>query len=379
MRCWDLSFFLLGLVVFLAVSWMITANQAGDRPPDVIAYFWAFGLGALLLVRRTYPLVVLWVTAITLLAYYMAGYPAVGLGIPTAAALLSAAEFRRVRWPILAAVTLLTVSYAVRIAQGQDLGVILGYDLAGEVGLMAAAIALGVSLRFYRELQHKSAQLVESTAREERSRATATQAAERAEIARDLHDSLGHQATIVSMYADVARQTVEHDLKVAQDALDVVSTTSSQMLTDLRQTVKTLRGRHSARTVTTLAALEAEVIEPMPLTVHTDIDPQLAELPLSLSVQTTIYRVVQESLTNVLRHSAAGSATVKIGHDDGMVSVMVSDEGPARDVAESPGPGTGIAGMTERVSLLGGWLTARSEADWFIVQAALPTKVEQPS
>src|SRR5690625_5342044 len=88
MRCWDLSFFLLGLVVFLAVSWMITANQAGDRPPDVIAYFWAFGLGALLLVRRTYPLIVLWVTVITLVAYYMAGYPAVGLGIPTAAALL---------------------------------------------------------------------------------------------------------------------------------------------------------------------------------------------------------------------------------------------------------------------------------------------------
>jgi len=376
MRCWDLSFFLLGLVVFLAVSWMITANQAGDRPPDVIAYFWAFGLGALLLVRRTYPLIVLWVTVITLVAYYMAGYPAVGLGIPTAAALLSTAEFRRVRWPIIAAITLLTVSYAVRIAQGQDLGVILGYDLAGEVGLMAAAIALGVSLRFSRELRHKTAQLVESTAREERSRANATQAAERADLARDLHDSLGHQATIVSMYADIARQTVNHDLNAAQEALDVVTSTSSQMLTELRQTVKTLRGSPTTRTVPTLAGLEAQVIAPMPLDVHTDIDPQIADLPISSALQTTVYRIVQEALTNVLRHSEATSASVKIHSDEDILSVTVSDAGPARETAAPSNPGAGLQGMAERVALLDGQLTARDEAGGFVVRAALPTRLE---
>lgn len=370
---------LLGLVVMIAVSWMITADQAGDRPPDVIAYFWAIGLGAMLLVRRTYPLIVLWITVLTLLAYYMWGYPAVGLSIPTAAALLSAAEFRRVRWPVLAALTLLTVSYAVRIAQGQDLIRIVGYELAGEVGLMAAGIALGVSLRLHRELQRSTTQLLEATSRAEQSRASAIIAAERADIARDLHDSLGHQATVISMYVDVARETARQDPAVAQEAVEIIGTTSSEMLAELRDTVKTLRGRYSTRTVTTLAALEPQLIEPMPLNVHAEIDPGLTEHPISPAVQTAIYRIVQEALTNVLRHSAAESATVKITNDSDTVAVVISDEGPALDDAETSQQGAGITGMAERAAALGGWLTARAEATGFFVEAALPLDRKGPS
>lgn len=370
---------LLGLVVMIAVSWMITADQAGDRSPDVIAYFWAIGLGAMLLVRRTYPLIVLWITVLTLLAYYMWGYPAVGLSIPTAAALLSAAEFRRVRWPVLAALTLLTVSYAVRIAQGQDLIRIVGYELAGEVGLMAAGIALGVSLRLHRELQRSTTQLLEATSRAEQSRASAIIAAERADIARDLHDSLGHQATVISMYVDVARETARQDPAVAQEAVEIIGTTSSEMLAELRDTVKTLRGRYSTRMVTTLAALEPQLIEPMPLNVHAEIDPGLTEHPISPAVQTAIYRIVQEALTNVLRHSAAESATVKITNDSDTVAVVISDEGPALDDAETSQQGAGITGMAERAAALGGWLTARAEATGFFVEAALPLDRKGPS
>lgn len=152
-------------------------------------------------------------------------------------------------------------------------------------------------MRLRRQLQHSTAQLIESTTREERSRASAIIATERAEIARELHDSLGHQATIISMYAEIGRETLEHDLVVAKNALDVVSATSSEMLTELRQTVKTLRGRQLSSAVMTLAPLKTQVIDPMPLKVHTHIDPQLPELPIPLSVQTTIYRIVQESLT----------------------------------------------------------------------------------
>ncbi|GAA2043469.1 sensor histidine kinase [Yaniella flava] len=370
---------LLGFVVFLAVSWMITADQASDQPPDAIAYFWAFGLGALLLVRRSYPLVVLWVTVITLLAYYMAGYPAVGLSIPTAAALLSAAEFRRVLWPVMAATALLTISYVVRIAQGQDLDRIIGYELAGEVGLMAAAIALGVTLRLRCELQYSTARLVESTAREERSRSHAALAAERANIARDLHDTLGHQATVVSMYADVARQTVDHDPQEAQDALEVVTKTSSQMLSELRQTVKMLRRRQRHRTVTTLTALREHITQSIPLDVKMDIDPQINERSLSLSVQTAIYRIVQEALTNVLRHSEATAAVVRIHQEQDMLTVTVFDEGPARDATANAASGAGINGMAERAALLGGWLTALHDAQGFIVHAALPVQRQEES
>lgn len=370
---------LLGLVVFIAVSWMITADQASERPPDPIAYFWAFGLGALLMVRRTYPLIVLWVTVLTLVAYYMLGYPAVGLSIPTAAALLSAAEFRAARWPVFAAVALLTVSYAVRVLQGQDVGIILGYELAGELGLMTAAIALGISFRLRRELQHNTAQLVESMTREERSRANAIVATERADIARDLHDSLGHQVTIISMYSEIARETVEHDPQAAHKALEVVSATGSEMLSELRQTVRALREHHPVAEVTTLASLERQIIAPLPLDVHTEIDPQLVDLSIPSSVQTTIYRVVQESLTNVMRHSLATSATVDIHQDGGLVAIIVADPGPARDDTESLGAGAGIAGMAERVKLLGGTFAARPDTDGFIVEATLPMNRELTS
>lgn len=363
---------LIGLVVFVAVSWMITADQAGDQPPDAVAYFWAFGLGALMLVRRSYPLVVLWITVVTLVAYYMSGYPAVGLSIPTAAALLSAAEFRRVWWPVLAAVSLLIISYAVRIAQGQDLRQILGYELAGEVGLMAAAIALGVSLRLRRELQYNTARLVASTAREERSRSDAAIAAERTNIARDLHDTLGHQATVISMYADVARQTVEDNPHEAQQALDVVTSTSSDMLAELRQTVKMLRGRQSQRNVATLGALREHLIASLPLEIHADIDSQLTERSVSLAVQTAIYHIVQEALTNVLRHSTATTATLQIFRNKQWLSVIVADHGPARDATAAVAAGAGIDGMTERATSLGGCLTAQREGQGFRVHAVLP-------
>lgn len=364
----------LGLVAWIAVSWMITADQASEQPPDALAYFWAFGLGALMLVRRRYPLIVLWVTVVTLLAYYMAGYPAVGLSIPLAAALLSAAEFRKLYWPILAAVALLGISYAVRIAQGQDLSRIVGYELAGEVGLMAAAMALGVSLRLRRQLQTRSAELVQATIREQRSQAHADQDAQRAAMARELHDSLGHQATVVSMYADVAKETIQHNRSVTNEALDIVSSTSSEMLTELRQTVKTLRGGGSDRTVTTLETLNEQVIEPLPLDVRVHIDPSPGEHQLSYAVQTAAYRIVQESLTNVLRHSAAQKASVTIEQQDDQLVITVSDTGPPRVDGTSAEPGAGITGMAERAASLNGWFRAGSHDEGFIVQAALPVE-----
>lgn len=372
---WDA---VLGLAVWAAVSWMITADQASEQAPDAIAYFWAFGLGALMLMRRAYPLIVLWTTVITLFAYYLYGYPAVGLSIPTAVALLSAAEFRRLRWPVVAAAALLLVSYAVRLAQGQDFNRIIGYELAGELGLMAAAIALGVSLRLRRQLRDSTEKLVEATAHQERAQAAAEVATERADIARDLHDSLGHQVTVITMYADVAWETVDHDPSAARDALDVVGTTGAEMMSELRQTVKSLRGRQSSRELTTVRSLQEQVFNRLPLTVHADIDPEARTNSLPVPVQTAIYRIVQEALTNVLRHSAADAAHVTIRQDADTVDITVEDAGPAREAADSAGSGTGLPGMTERAAALGGWLTTESAGAGFAVRASLPVHREDP-
>ncbi|GAB3178169.1 histidine kinase [Nesterenkonia halophila] len=392
---------LLGLLVVVAVAVMITADQAGERPPEVTAYLWALGLGALMLLRRTRPLVVLWLTVLGIFAYYAAGYPVIGLSVPAFAALFSAAERRGPRSPALAAVVLLVVSYAVRLLQGQDPARILGYEAVGHVALMAAAVTLGDALRIRRKLERSSQELLEATVAAERSRARQAVAEERSSIARELHDSLGHQLTVIAMHAEIAREAEEaagsgpsRVVDQPHAALEVIGKTSRSMLEELRTTVRQLRragpegrtdgggtmtilsrsGVHeedaglpdvdesrASRMPPTVAGLRETVIPQLPLTVELDV---FLDTELPSAVESAVHRIVQEALTNVVRHSRAGSAQVGIAADAEGLHVAISDGGPARlpqDSARSAG--TGVAGMRERAQSLGGRLEAGPTED----------------
>lgn len=377
---------LLGVLVVLAVAIMISADQAGERPPEVSTYLWALGLGALMLLRRTRPLLVLWLTVLGIFAYYAAGYPVIGLSVPAFAALFSAAERRGPRSPALAAGALLVVSYAVRLLQGQDPARILGYEAVGHVALMAAAVALGDALRARRRLQRSGRELLEATVAAERSRARQAVAEERAAIARELHDSLGHQLTVIAMHAEIAREAEARRSPGPPDqpdqpraALQTIGETARSMLVELRATVRQLRragaeartedqdagAEHlppahrqtaAARTPPTLAGLRETVIPQLPLTVDLDLSLETDAPP---AVESAVHRIVQESLTNVVRHSRADSAQVTIAADASQLHAAVRDPGPPRP---EPGPvcpdGVGLAGMRERARSLGGELEA---------------------
>ncbi|NDK32670.1 sensor histidine kinase [Nesterenkonia haasae] len=371
----------LGVAVFGVVAGTITANIDGDRDPESLAYLWAFVLGGLMLVRRRWPLAVLTLTVLGLWAYYAAGYPAIGLSVPTAAALFSAAEFRRVLWPVSAAVFLLTGSYFYRLAiAGQDPTRVVGYELAGHVALMTAAIALGISMRLRRDLRRSSRKLVEATAERERSQAAAAIATERADIARELHDSLGHRTTVISMHADVAREALDRDRQTAVHALEVVKSTSNEMMEEMRSTVRMLRRSEDPRGPVSLATLEDQVFSHLPLTVTAKIQAQDDEgnAP-SQAVQIAAYRIVQEALTNVVRHSAAETAEVSVRHTDAQLRVSVRDPGPAAlgsdEIAVDSGTRLGLYGMRERAEALGGRFTAGRWHEGFEVRAVLPTAV----
>lgn len=360
----------LGVLLFGAVSWMIYADQAGDRAPDVLAYLWAMGLGGLMLVRRRFPLWVLWTTTLGIFAYYAAGYPAVGLGVPTAGALLSAAEFRKLRWPVGGAVILLGLSYGVRLAQGQDFMRIIGFQLAGDLGLMVAAIALGLSVKYRRRLKEQTHQLLAAVAEQERSQTRAAIATERSHIARELHDSLGHQATVISMHADVAREALSTDPPAAEQALETVKRTSTEMMAELRGTLRALRQRQasgSPREPYTLAALRSTFFDALPLQITADIDDDAA---LPAAVQTAAHRIIQEGLTNVVKHSQAQRAAVSVQVQRDAVEVEVSDPGPSNP--NPPPAGFGIVGMRERATSLGGTLSAEAVGQGFRVHARLP-------
>ncbi|WP_051297926.1 sensor histidine kinase [Brevibacterium album] len=380
---------MLAVLVWGSVSWLITADQAGERAPDALAYLWALGLGCLMLVRRRYPQLVLWITVAALFGYYFAGYPAVGLSVPAAGALLTAAEFCRLRWPLLASAVLLAVSYGVRLLQGQDLTRIIGYELVGHLGLMAAAIALGASLRLRRELAERSAQLLSVVRERERSGAQAALAMERTELARELHDSLGHRLAVLSLHTEVAAEAVETnereaDTAVLASALAVIRETADAMSGELHETVRALRPRGRSPSVgSTPAPLSLSALAPMivalPLEVDAALDRALrtGEITLPAQVEAAAVRIVQEALTNVVRHSLAAEARVTValetaggsglgtsrrrfreghgGHDDaGHLCVLIADPGPPRPEAGPAPGGLGLQGMRERAEALGG-------------------------
>lgn len=371
---------LLGGAVAIVVAIVISADQGGRQDPDIIAYLWAVGLGALMLARRHYPVVVLMVTALGLFAYYAAGYPAVGVAVPVAAALFSAAELGRLLWAAATAAVVAAVSVFFRLMEGQNVTVVVGYELAGHVMLMAAAIALGDSVRSRRAVQANARRIGELTAKQIQQDADARVHAERLAIARDLHDSIGHTTSVISLHADVAREAINRDDDSAREALALIKRTAGRTMTELRATVELLRSpREERRPVMTIADLES-LIQPA---VEAGIEVEVANaLPSGLpaTTETAAYRIIQESITNIAKHSTATQAIVTVARIDDMVNLTVIDNGapPSEPAGDDPHHGYGIVGMRERAEALGGRLSAGYEATGFAVRVMLPVPEETP-
>lgn len=362
----------LGGVVTLIVAVAIAANVGGSRGPDVGAYLFAVGLGLLMLVRRSHPSLALVATAVGLSGYYIADYPPIGLAVPVAAALYSAAEQGRTLPAISVGSVLLAASCFFRLRDGEQLNYLLGYELPWSVAVMAGAVALGdgVRSRQIRNAQQRRREqdLLEAT-RQEAARRIAD---ERLQVARDLHDVLAHTTTVISLQADVAREALDdHDPAAAQAALAVIRTASGQATQELRATVALLRrpAEHTPRTPTgSLAHLDRlAAATGLPVTVRVHGEP----VPLPTVVDVTAYRIVQEALTNAVRHAEATRVDVDVHHLPGRLDITVRDDG--RGNTGGRGGGHGLTGMRERAELVGGTLTATS-GDGFEVRARLPLR-----
>lgn len=364
---------LLGAAVTATLSVVISAGQGGRNEPDSFAYLWAVGLGGLVLARRRHPVLVLVISVLGLFSYYIAGYPAIGVAVPVAAALLSAAEFGRLAWAIAAAAIVLATSVGFRIADGAEFSYVVGYDLAGHVLLMSAAIALGDTLQSRRLAAESTRRIVALTTERTRQQADAARYEERVSIARDLHDSLGHAGSVVSLHADVAREAVERgDRHSAEAALRTIKNTTTASMTELRRTVGLLRAADRApRSAVALDDLDTLAATTTGVAVTTDI--RLSR-DLPAAVDSAAYRIIQEAVTNIVKHSSAAHAAITVRDHDDVLEVEVRDDGGPHDTG-SPGGGHGIAGMRERAVTLGGTLEAGLERDGFRVRATLPLEV----
>ena len=368
---------LLGVAVALVIALVISADQGGRQPADALAYLCASAFGALMLLRRRFPIAVLVATMFLLFAYYTLQYPAIGLALPVAAALYSAAEQRQVPAAVVVSLLLVAVSTYFRL-RGGEAPASLGYELASSVALLAAAIALGEGARSRRDLRAEQTERAWLLAQEHTYRAERRVQAERLRIARELHDVLGHSITVIALHADVAREALGRNDDAVRQALRQIRATSAETMRELRATVKLLRSPGDGPPELppgSLSQLDALVERGRASGLLVELQRVGGESTLPVRVDAAAFRIIQEALTNVLRHASATAVTVTLTADEHALQVRITDNGHA--VPGGVRWGAGIAGMAERARALGGTLTAEpGPAGGFVVQATLPIREE---
>jgi signal transduction histidine kinase len=198
-------------------------------------------------------------------------------------------------------------------------------------------------------------------------------AEERLRIARDLHDALTHSISVIKVQAGVAAHLARKRGEAVTPALLAIQEASNDATRELRETLGVLRrdedtGGNGLDRLPGL--LDRARSAGVPTTVHVAGEPRA----LPVEVDQTAYRIVQEALTNISRHADGASASIELSYLPRAVTVQVDDDGRVREV--TPGPGLGLIGMRERVTALGGQLSAgpRTEGG-FSVWAELPTAV----
>ena len=258
-------------------------------------------------------------------------------------------------------------------------------DLLQACALLVAAWAVGDVIRSRRSEQAErlsAARQEAATAREQAARAVVE---ERLRIARELHDVVAHSMALIAVQAGVGGHVIRSDVDAAERALEVIAETSRQALTQTRAMLGLLRehgpGPVSAP-VHSLDDLDALVdgLHGAGLDVSLTVDGVRRGLPPE--VQLTVYRVVQESLTNVLKHSGSTRAQVGVTYGDDAVDVEVRDSGRG---GRTPLPGSaadgghGLLGLTERARSIGGSLVyGAKDGEGFRVTAHLPAPRAAP-
>ncbi|MFH9136393.1 sensor histidine kinase [Streptomyces sp. NPDC017524] len=243
--------------------------------------------------------------------------------------------------------------------------------------VFTTSLVLGTALRSLRLARKDLVVQAELTA-EERARRTLLE--ERNRIARELHDVVAHHMSVISIQAQVAPHLVEHPTEELRENLTGIRENALEALTELRRVLGVLRSedapsqsaRHAPQPgLDGLDGLLATVRSAgLAVTRSTTGDPR----PLPPGVELSAYRIVQEALSNVMRHAPSASAEVVIGHRPAGLTVRVVNSPSDRPAPPSPGVRHGLLGMRERVAMLGGELATGPTPDGgWEVTALLPT------
>jgi signal transduction histidine kinase len=331
---------------------------------------WAVGLPlallevAPLLVRRRFPLAVLVVVSAASfveVAVYGSTLPlAAAVAVYTAAAHLERRVSLIASGTAGAAISLLALA---RDGYQSLLQTILLFAIAWVVG-----DNLGTRRAYTRELELRAERLE----REQQAEAARAVAEEQARIARELHDVIAHNVSVMVVQAAAGRDAFDERPQRAREALEAIEATGRAALAELRRLLGAVRDGDPdyepqpglARLPFLIERVRASGLE---VALHIDGTPE----PLPAAVELSAYRVVQEALTNTLKHAMASRVDVRLRYGTGELGVEVRDDG--RPVTNGAGTGRGLVGMRERVAAFGGTLSAGAAAGGgFAVDARFP-------
>lgn len=359
-RPWLVDGAVAAVLLAVSVAFTAAAGRAVGHP------IWlGFGLitvaAVALAARRRWPLPVLGVVTVATAGYLVLGYPYGPIMVVFLIAVYTVARHIRLARSVPAAAVALILLCTHLFFNPAALPGFTGVIPAS--AWVVVPFAVGVVLRLVREQG--------DAARADALRRHADE--ERLRVAREVHDVVGHGLAAIKMQANIALHVLDRDPGHAESALTAIANTSTAALDDLRATLAVVRGREPTPGLDRVGELCDRMAESgVAVELTTSGEPR----PVPAAVDFAAYRVVQESLTNVLKHAHTRTATVHIGYQPAALAITVGNPAPAAPAA-IPG-GLGIPGMRERVTALGGTFTAGHGGDRFTVTAVLPTEGSTP-
>lgn len=373
------------------------ANHAAARPLTdfgSLGYALLVVSGLVVAVRRRWPVPVFFTTALASLVYYGLDFPDGWGWLGLFVALYSLAAYGNGRRSLVlaaAGITVLATGWLLAASDIQPRAAI-GWVFF-RIGASVMCVTLGESVRSRRVIATEAVERAELAERTREEQAQARADAERLRIAREVHDTVAHAIAVINVQSGVTAHVLDKRPERAREALRVIEQTSSRALREMRAVLGVLRDDADDRMpYPGLGELGELTAKARDAGLDVTVEATSPATPLPSAVGSTAYRIVQESITNVIRHVGPTRVTVALNPGTDVLEIRVTDEGhraapgddpvrthpsprhPANNQADvTAEPGRGILGMRERCKLLGGELDAKPTPDGgFEVTARLP-------
>ena len=372
----------LGLTAILIALSIVAVNNeepsASNRPLDWFAYVLIVGTCLPLLTRRQFPVISAWVMLGFTVPYWVIDYPDEAVGTTMLIAIYSVGAHvdrpRSLNHGIALIATIIVVGTVGVLVPTEELP---WFAIPAFLIMYGTAWVLGDNVRTRRAYMIELERTAAHAEAQRQAEARHAVADERTRIARELHDVVAHSMSVMVVQAGAARRVLDANPQQAAAALEAIETTGRESLDEMRRILGVLRSDDEQLELAPAPSIDdfGKLVDHceqagLPVTFTVEGDP--VDLPASLEL--SAYRIVQESLTNTLKHAGPARASVSLAYAESSLRVKVEDDGHgAAADSNGAGAGQGLVGMRERVEAFGGTLSAGPRpGGGFAVAAVLP-------